>query len=100
LYGQYDAMEGHFRRYSRAGLIGLLARSGLEGIRLHRFNLAGAAGWWFQYRLLKQRIHGQGHFKILQAALPMLRAIEARVKPPFGLSLVAVGSKSKSKPEP
>jgi SAM-dependent methyltransferase len=100
LYGQYDAMEGHFRRYSRASLNGLLARSGLEVVRLHRFNLAGAAGWWFQYRLLRQRIHGQGHFKVLQTAMPVLRAIEARIKPPFGLSLVAVGKKPKSKSEP
>lgn len=93
LYGKYDQMEGHFRRYSRSGLSRLLTQSGLKVVRLHRFNMAGAAGWWFQYRLLRQRIHGQGHFKILQAALPALRAIEARVKPPFGLSLIAIATK-------
>jgi hypothetical protein len=58
--------------------------------------MVGAVGWWFQYRLLHRRIHGQGHFRLLQAALPMLRAIEARVKPPFGLSLVAVAKKPQS----
>jgi SAM-dependent methyltransferase len=100
LYGQYDAMEGHFRRYTRASLRGLLARSGLDVVRLHRFNMAGAAGWWFQYRLLRQRIHGQGHFKVLQAALPVLKALEARLKPPFGLSLVAVAKKPQSRSEP
>ncbi|MEP6752774.1 MAG: class I SAM-dependent methyltransferase [Candidatus Dormiibacterota bacterium] len=93
LYGQYDEMEGHFRRYSRGGLRKLLNRSGLEIVRLHRFNMIGAAGWWIQYRLLRRRIHGQGHFRILQTALPVLKTIEARVKPPFGLSLVAVARK-------
>jgi hypothetical protein len=93
LFGQYDQMEGHFRRYSRTGLKALLSRSGLDVVRLNRFNMAGAAGWWFQYRLLRQRIHGQGHFKVLQAALPLLRAVEARVKPPIGLSLIAVATK-------
>jgi SAM-dependent methyltransferase len=93
LYGQYDEMEGHFRRYSRRGLSRLLTRSGLNVVRLHRFNMVGAAGWWFQYRLLRRRIHGQGHFRILQAALPALRALEARIKPPFGLSLVAIATK-------
>jgi SAM-dependent methyltransferase len=93
LYGQYDEMEGHFRRYSRRGLSRLLTRSGLMVVRLHRFNMVGAAGWWFQYRLLRRRIHGQGHFKILQAALPALKAMEARVKPPFGLSLIAIATK-------
>jgi SAM-dependent methyltransferase len=93
LYGPYDRMEGHFRRYSRRGLRSLLRRSGLDVARLHRFNLVGAAGWWVQYRLLRRNIHRQAHFKILQAALPFLRVIEAHMKPPFGLSLIAVATK-------
>jgi SAM-dependent methyltransferase len=93
LYGPYDEMEGHFRRYSRRGLRDLFTRTGLDVVRLRRFNLVGAAGWWFQYRLLRRRIHGQGHFKILQAALPALRVLEGMVNPPFGLSLVAVAKK-------
>jgi 2-polyprenyl-3-methyl-5-hydroxy-6-metoxy-1,4-benzoquinol methylase len=93
LYGQYDQMEGHFRRYSRKALSALLARSGLDVVRMHRFNMVGAAGWWFQYRLLRKRIHGQGHFKTIQAMLPVLKALESRVKPPFGLSLVAIAKR-------
>ena len=93
LYGPYDEMEGHYRRYSRRGLKDLLTGSGLDVVRLRRFNLVGAAGWWFQYRLLRRRIHGQGHFKILQAALPALRVLERMVNPPFGLSLIAVAKK-------
>ena len=100
LFGRYDEMEGHFRRYSGKGLSCLISGSGLDVIRLHRFNMLGAAGWWFQYRLLRKRIHGQGHFKILQAALPALRAIEARVKPPFGLSLIAIATKPGSLTNP
>ena len=93
LFGQYDLMEGHFRRYSRQGLRRLVAGSGLDVVRLHRFNMLGAAGWWFQYRLLKKRIHGQGHFRTLQALLPVLKAVEARIKPPIGLSLIVVAKK-------
>jgi SAM-dependent methyltransferase len=93
LFGQYDEMEGHYRRYSRKGLRRLIMEAGLDLVRLHRFNMLGAAGWWFQYRLLRRRIHGQGHFKTLQAVLPVLKAVEKRIKPPFGLSLVAVARK-------
>jgi SAM-dependent methyltransferase len=93
LFGAYDEMEGHFRRYSRKGLRGLIEEAGLEVVRLHRFNMLGAAGWWFQYRLLKRRIHGQGHFKTLQAILPVLKSVEKRIKPPFGLSLIAVAKR-------
>ena len=94
LYGHYDAMDGHFRRYTKAGLRDVIARSGLSVERLYRFNLVGAAGWWVQYRLLRRKIHQPGHFKVLQAILPALKAIEARVKPPVGLSLVALARKS------
>jgi SAM-dependent methyltransferase len=90
LYGAYDRMEGHFRRYSRDGLRRLVAKSGLQLVKLHRFNALGALGWWVQYRLLRQTIHGQSHFKVLQAVMPVMWVIEGIVKPPFGLSLVAV----------
>jgi SAM-dependent methyltransferase len=96
LYGQYDAMDGHFRRYTKSALRQVLLRSGLSVERLYRFNIAGAAGWFVQYRLLRRKIHQPGHFKIMTAILPALRAVESRVKPPFGLSLVAVARKSKA----
>jgi SAM-dependent methyltransferase len=95
LYGHYDAMDGHFRRYTKAGLRQVLVRSGLTVERLYRFNFVGAAGWFVQYRVLRQKIHQQGHFKVMTAILPALRAVESRVKPPFGLSLVGIARKSK-----
>lgn len=98
LYGRYDAMEGHFRRYTRAGLRGLLTRSGFAVTRLYSFNMVGAAGWWVQYRLLRQSIHQKGHFRLMHAAMPAMRAVESRVKPPFGLSLVAVARKPSPAP--
>jgi hypothetical protein len=45
--------------------------------------------------VLRQKIHRQGHFKVMIAILPALRAVESRVKPPFGLSLVGIARKSK-----
>jgi SAM-dependent methyltransferase len=95
LYGHYDAMDGHFRRYTKTGLREVLVRSGLGVEQLYRFNFVGAAGWFVQYRVLRRKIHQQGHFKVMTAILPALRAVESRVKPPFGLSLVAVARKSK-----
>jgi hypothetical protein len=96
LYGHYDAMDGHFRRYTKSRLRDVLSKSGLGVERLYRFNLVGAAGWFVQYRVLRRKIHQQGHFAVMQAMLPALKAIESRVRPPFGLSLIAVARKSKS----
>jgi SAM-dependent methyltransferase len=96
LYGHYDAMDGHFRRYTKRALRQVLVSAGLSVERLYRFNFVGAAGWFVQYRVLRQKIHQQGHFRVMTAILPALRAVESRVKPPFGLSLVAVARKSKA----
>jgi len=93
LYGAYDRMEGHFRRYTKRGLRDLISRSGLAMERMYRFNAVGAAGWWMQYRMLRRNIHSQGHFKLLQSILPALKAVESRLKPPIGLSLVAIARK-------
>lgn len=93
LYGPYDKMEGHFRRYTRKRLRELVSKAGLEAIRLYHFNAVGAAGWWVQYRLLRRQIHQQTHFQTIQRMLPALKAVESRLRPPFGLSLVAIARK-------
>jgi 2-polyprenyl-3-methyl-5-hydroxy-6-metoxy-1,4-benzoquinol methylase len=98
LYGYYDEMDGHFRRYTKSGLRSVLLAAGLDVERLYRFNAVGAAGWFVQYRLLRRKIHRQGHFKVMQAVMPAMKAIESRVKPPVGLSLVAIARKPKAQP--
>jgi SAM-dependent methyltransferase len=90
LYGSYDRIEGHWRRYGKAHLRTLLSHTGLRLLQLHFFNAAGAAGWWLQYRLLGRSFHDESHFSRMNRLLPWVRRVEGWVKPPFGLSLVAV----------
>jgi len=101
LYGPYDKLDGHFRRYGKAHLQRLLRQTGLEPLRLRYFNSVGAAGWWVQYKLLRRSIHGEGQFGIMNRILPALRQLERVIPPPFGLSLVAVchrGNNSSAEP--
>jgi 2-polyprenyl-3-methyl-5-hydroxy-6-metoxy-1,4-benzoquinol methylase len=90
LYGPYDRLDGHFRRYDKRYLRTLLGHTRLSVLRMHYFNAAGAIGWWLQYRLLKRQVHGEAQFGRMNRLLPLMRPLEAFVKPPFGLSLVAV----------
>ncbi len=90
LYGPYDRVDGHYRRYGKAYLRTILSHTGLRTERLHYFNCVGALGWWVQYRLLKRSIHGQAQLGLMNRILPALRAAESVVKPPFGLSLIAL----------
>jgi SAM-dependent methyltransferase len=93
LYGAYDRLDGHFRRYTRAGLRRLLEAAGLRVRRLHFLNAPGAVGWWVQYRLLRRAVHGPAQFGAMNRILPWVRALESRLHPPFGLSLVAVAER-------
>jgi 2-polyprenyl-3-methyl-5-hydroxy-6-metoxy-1,4-benzoquinol methylase len=90
LYGPYDKVDGHFRRYSKAYLRTILQQTGLRLVRSHYFNAVGALGWWVQYKLLRRSIHGEGQLGLMNRLLPLVRAAEWLVKPPFGLSLIAV----------
>jgi len=93
LFGPYDVVDGHFRRYTKAVLREVLVGAGLEVVQLYRFNSVGAIGWWVQFRLLRRDEQTQGDYKLMQMLVPLLKAVEGRLKPPVGLSLVAVARK-------
>ncbi|HUG90873.1 MAG TPA: class I SAM-dependent methyltransferase [Planctomycetaceae bacterium] len=90
LYGPYDRLDGHLRRYTKRSLRAALAQTSLRLVRLRRFNALGALGWWLHYRLLRRTAHGGRQFRLMNACVPLLRRAERIVPPPFGLSLVAV----------
>jgi SAM-dependent methyltransferase len=94
LYGEYDRLDGHYRRYNRRMLREALGQAGLRATRLHYFNAVAAVGWWVQYKLLRRSIHTETHFGLMTRLLPFLRFCERLIKPPFGLSLVAVCEKA------
>ena len=90
LYGAYDRVDGHFRRYGRRHLELLLSHTRLRPIRLRYLNAPGAVAWWLRYRLLRRATLEHGQLGAMAAVLPVVRAVERILPPPFGLSLVAV----------
>ena len=89
LFGSLDRAYGHHRRYTRGGIEGLIAGAGLELDELYSFNLLGVAGWWVKSRRGATNL-GARSLAAYEALLPAWRAVERRVHPPAGLSLVAV----------
>jgi 2-polyprenyl-3-methyl-5-hydroxy-6-metoxy-1,4-benzoquinol methylase len=100
LYGPYDLLDGHWRRYDKGYLRTLLRHTRLSLLRMHYFNAAGAIGWWAQYRLLRKSVHGESQFDRMNRLIPLLRPLESWIKPPFGLSLVAVCRRESVEPRP
>ena len=90
LYGSYDKQVGHYRRYSRKSLRSVIARAGLEPIKVRNFNALGIPGWWFNARILQRERLGKVQLKMFDLLVPFTRVAEAIIPAP-GLSLIGVG---------
>jgi SAM-dependent methyltransferase len=88
LYGSLDLAYGHRRRYEADELRGLIEAAGLEVDELAPFNLLGVAGWWASNRTAAGRI-GRGSLRAYEALARAWRPLETRLRPPWGLSLIA-----------
>lgn len=96
LFGSMDRAAGHYRRYSRAELTSLVQRAGFSIRRARYMNLVGAIAWYVNGSILRTGDLNAGSVNA-QARLfdrigvPVCRALETAVSPPFGQSLVVVG---------
>jgi SAM-dependent methyltransferase len=92
LYGEMDRELGHFRRYSKRSLASVITAAGLRVERLTWFSRFSVVGWWFNGRVRRQRFIPVRQLRMLDAMVPVLR-MERFLPLPFGLSLIAVGTR-------
>lgn len=91
----FDRAIGHFRRYTRRSLRTALTDAGLEVERLHYLNAPGLLVWYTVVKLLKQRPkEGLGLTLYDKLMVPVVRAVEKLVRPPFGQSVFAVARRA------
>jgi SAM-dependent methyltransferase len=88
LFGPLDRRYGHVRRYDRERVRQIAAVADLELVDLYSFNLLGVLGWWVKNRQRSARID-RGSLRAYEILLRGWRPVERRVRPPWGLSLVA-----------
>jgi 2-polyprenyl-3-methyl-5-hydroxy-6-metoxy-1,4-benzoquinol methylase len=94
LYGSYDHVIGHYRRYSKKDLKKKLILTGFYIEDIFYMNSIATLGWLFNYKLLKLKKHYVNQVLYYdRLVIPWLRAIETIIRPPFGLSLVAIAEK-------
>jgi hypothetical protein len=92
LYCGLDVEVGHYRRYSKHGLVQLLQRSGFCVETVNAFNAWGLIGWWLNGRLLgRTRLPGD-QLSLFGRFAWLLLWVERLVGPPIGLSLIAVAT--------
>lgn len=92
LYGRLDRGYGHERRYTRESLLTVLDGAGLCVEDIHPFNLLGVPGWWVKNRVGSPGVDGRS-LRAYEMLLQAWRPVEERLRPGFGLSLVALARK-------
>lgn len=91
LYGRFDRLIGHHRRYRKSGLDSAFRSAGLETVELRYVNLPGWFTWLLAVRLLRI-VPAAGPLVTAydRLVIPAVAAIETRVPVPFGQSLIGV----------
>jgi 2-polyprenyl-3-methyl-5-hydroxy-6-metoxy-1,4-benzoquinol methylase len=90
LYGTMDRAIGHYRRYDKAPLHRKLAAAGLAPAVMKYMNALGVLGWLLNGKVLRRQVPPSGQLRLFNRIVPLVRAIERRLPPPFGLSLLAI----------
>ncbi len=93
LFGALDRRYGHVRRYARDEVLALLHEAGFDRARARYFNPLGAAGWWLVGRALgSAKLSRWSVWTSEHVAAPLGRLADRLGPPPFGQSVVAVGT--------
>ncbi len=90
LFGSMDEAVGHFRRYTRRALRELLEGCGFTLEHLESLNLLGIPGWFVNGRVLHRRAIPPLQLRAYDLLAPLVAAIEDRMHPRVGMSLLAV----------
>jgi SAM-dependent methyltransferase len=92
LYGEFDRLVGHCRRYRKRDLEDLLTSKGFAIQESRYTNLPGFFAWWLVVRVAGAKpTSGRLATVYDRWFVPAIRAVEKRLKPPFGQSLFIVG---------
>jgi SAM-dependent methyltransferase len=91
LFGTMDEAVGHYRRYTRRALRELLTGCGFTLEALEPMNVLGIPGWFVNGRLLRRRAVPPLQLRAYDLVAPLVAMIEDRLKPRWGMSLLAVG---------
>jgi SAM-dependent methyltransferase len=93
LYGEFDRLVGHVRRYTPATLRAAILTAGLSCAEARPVNMLGAMAWWLAVRrggVEKPNPKLVGIYD--KYVVPVTKTVEARVRPPFGQSVLAVAT--------
>lgn len=93
LYSEQDKELGHFRRYTKTGLVELAKQVGFTITLARYFDLAGIVPWYLNFVLLKNQWHSGSVALYDNMVVPIMRKIESLVAPPIGKNVILVAKR-------
>jgi SAM-dependent methyltransferase len=93
LYGRFDAEVGHYRRYAKWRMREVFEQAGLRPVTMRYANALAIPGWVWMARRELAKTPTASLTAWDRFGVPVTRAIESRVRFPFGLNLLAVGER-------
>lgn len=95
-YGPLDAELGHHRRYTKPSLTRAFSRAALDLVSLRYTNPIGLIGWMFNAHLGRSTTHSPLQIKLFETLVaPWALPLDRLIPPPVGLSLAAVGRRTR-----
>lgn len=93
LYGELDAVLGHWRRYSERELREKMEQAGFELENVFGFNRVTRPGWWWNGRVLKRRTFSRLQLWLFDRLVWLWKRVDSWLPWP-GVSLIAIGRKA------
>lgn len=89
-YGSIDKAVGHYRRYSRGGILALVRAAGMQPIVSRYINLLGLLGWIVNSHVFHRVEQSNSQIGLFNRLVPFLAKAEKLIPPPVGMSLLVV----------
>jgi SAM-dependent methyltransferase len=93
LFSKFDINLGHYRRYSISSMKNKLQNAGLKVLEINYLNWWAAVGWLTWFKLLGYQNMPKGPVSIFDKVGRIFLMPEKHIKPPFGLSVLAISQK-------
>lgn len=90
LYGPMDAIDHHYRRYTKSEVDAKVREAGLTVEHQNYFNMLGIPAWFFTNRVMRRSMAAPVQYSVYDFLVPVLSRLERLFSPPAGLSLVTI----------
>lgn len=94
LYGSFDKLIQHQRRYTKSELEHKCEAAGFRVVKSRYFDFAGILPWWVKYRLLKSETMEPGAVQLYdRLVVPVFEVAEGILAPPVGKNVILIAEK-------